>query len=114
MIIIGDTPEQLGSVTTANALIIDGKVFTKEQVIALQAERDALAAQLAESNKIKDGFAEIMKIIDAYVVFKSESLIKDSYLECADHFGVTKNQDEAVIGEALYQYITKLRTKAGE
>lgn len=46
MIIIGNTPEQLGSVTTANALIIDGKVFTKEQVIALQAERDALAAQV--------------------------------------------------------------------
>jgi len=46
VIIIGNTPEQLGSVTAANALIIDGEVFTKEQVIALQAERDALAAQV--------------------------------------------------------------------
>ena len=48
MIRIGDTPESLGSVTTANALVIDGKVFTKEQVIALQAERDEQAQRIRE------------------------------------------------------------------
>lgn len=51
MIIIGDTPEQLGSATTANALIIDGKVFTKEQVIALKAERDALLVYAIDAEK---------------------------------------------------------------
>lgn len=39
-LVIGDTPEQLGSCLTANAVMIDGKIITKQQVAKLMAQAE--------------------------------------------------------------------------
>jgi hypothetical protein len=43
-IIIGDTPAQLGQIEAAHAMMIDGKVVTKADYLALAAELEILAA----------------------------------------------------------------------
>lgn len=40
--IIGDTPEQLGSLLTADAVVVDGKVVTKQDVAKLIAQVEKL------------------------------------------------------------------------
>lgn len=54
-IYIGDTPEQLGCITAADAIMIDGKVITREDVRRLQSERDSLAATVEALRKDKSG-----------------------------------------------------------
>jgi hypothetical protein len=43
---IGDTPEQLGSCLTADAMMIDGKVVTKADYLALAAQVEAIKSAL--------------------------------------------------------------------
>lgn len=46
MIYIGDTPEQLGSCNVADAVIIGGKVYTKDLIAELEREKAELMAQV--------------------------------------------------------------------
>lgn len=43
-LIIGDTPEQLGKITAADAIIVDGKIVTKADYLALSAQVGVLKA----------------------------------------------------------------------
>ena len=48
---IGDTPEQLGSCLTADAMMIDGKVVTKADYLALVTQVGLLNAQMVKMQK---------------------------------------------------------------
>lgn len=127
MIRIGDTPESLGSITTANALVIDGKVFTKEQVIALKAERDSLAAQVANLNNyiaaithadetgyvdgvgFVEDFSEIKDRVTAIVSTHDAEVAKDAYISALNSYAGSVHPD--FYESMAEQYAAQLRTK---
>lgn len=101
MIRIGDTPESLGSVTTANALVIDGKVFTKEQVIVLQAERDEQAQRIRELERDNGrlqvcGDAACVRLKEVIADRDALAAQAEALIEHLTNFGKTETLEDAV------------------
>jgi hypothetical protein len=60
-IVIGDTPEQLGQIEAADAMMIDGKIVTKADYLALAAQVEVLNQRVRElSEKVKTACADAL------------------------------------------------------
>lgn len=84
--VIGDTPEQLGSCMTADAMMIDGKIITKQQVAELmaQAEMHRNAEIMWEKTMMaavgEDGPSDVIKAIDKIKAERDAALAQASNL----------------------------------
>jgi hypothetical protein len=63
---IGDTPEQLGSCLTADAMMIDGKVATKDDYLALVAQVEVLRIAALNAVQTMSGGKAKADLRDAY------------------------------------------------
>jgi hypothetical protein len=62
--IIGDTPQQLAVCATADAMMIDGKVVTKADYLALSAQIQVLTAQLVTIDKIHSDLTNAEMVVE--------------------------------------------------
>lgn len=60
-IYIGDTHEQLGCITAADAIIIDGKIVTREDVRRLQSELEAFKSLYSAAKGSADKLNEMLR-----------------------------------------------------
>ena len=111
---IGDTPAQLGKIEAADAMMIDGKIVTRDDYRALAAQVEMLQS-VAEELRLKlDAEQESTTELKAYIgqIVKQAKIAirqcsrKDFYID-----EIEKLDD--IIDKAPQQHLRELRAEAG-
>lgn len=64
--IIGDTPQQLGQIEAADAMLIDGKIVTRDDYRALAAQVEVLRRELQACQNVLHSLAHVGQVTPAY------------------------------------------------